>query len=164
MDVDDLFVVEPLGNSRSLCLSTLAVQTVEEAGATHLGGDRGLFIYELDESRGRGGVEILAKAVSLEAAFRLIDLWKGRFELPAQSYSYDSRRNLGLVRTAWPAAPPLPPVSNGTGREEQTNLLEIKDLRFIGCKKAGRLKCRGELVSETYQLDKVASAVVDKTP
>ena len=78
MDLDDLFVVERLGNSRSLCLSTLALQTVTESGATHLGGDRGLFIYELDESREGAGVEILAKATSLEAAFRLIDLWKGR--------------------------------------------------------------------------------------
>lgn len=78
MDTDDLFVVERLGNSRSLCLSTLALRTVTESGAGHLGGDRGLFIYELDESRDRAGIEILAKAVSLEAAFRLIDLWKGR--------------------------------------------------------------------------------------
>jgi len=30
MEADDLFVVESLGNSRSLCLSTLALQTVTE--------------------------------------------------------------------------------------------------------------------------------------
>ena len=78
MESDDLFVVERLGNSRSLCLSTLALQTVAESGASHLGGDRGLFIYELDETHGSAGVSVLAKAVSLEAAFRLIDLWKGR--------------------------------------------------------------------------------------
>ena len=78
MDSDDLFVVERLGNSRSLCLSTLAFQTVVEAEASHLGGDRGLFIYEVDDSHGERGIEVLAKATSVEAAFRLIDLWRSR--------------------------------------------------------------------------------------
>jgi len=78
MDSDDLFVVERLDNCRSLCLSTLARETVTESGAAHLGGDRGLFIYEVDESLGPGGVQVLAKAASVEAAMRLIDLWRGR--------------------------------------------------------------------------------------
>jgi hypothetical protein len=78
MDTDDLFVVERLDNCRSLCLSTLALQTVTESDALHLGGDRGLFIYEIDDSAPLGGIQVLAKAVSLEAAFRLIDLWRGR--------------------------------------------------------------------------------------
>lgn len=78
METDDLMVVERLNNSRSLCLSTLARQTVTESGALHLGGDCGLFIYEVDDSLGDAGVQILAKAASWEAALRLIDLWKGR--------------------------------------------------------------------------------------
>ena len=78
MESDDLFVVENLGNSRSLCLSTLALQTVVESEASHLGGDRGLFIYEVDDSQAERGVHVLAKAVSLDAAFRLIDLWRAR--------------------------------------------------------------------------------------
>ena len=78
MESDDLFVVERLDNSRSLCLSTLALQTIVEAEAAHLGGDRGLFIYEVDDSQGARGVHVLAKAVSLAAAFRLIDLWRAR--------------------------------------------------------------------------------------
>ena len=78
METDDLVVVERLDNCRSLCLSTLARQTVTESEASHLGGDRGLFIYELDESLGTAGVQVLAKAVSLEAALRLIDLWRTR--------------------------------------------------------------------------------------
>lgn len=79
MDSDDLFVVQRLGNSRSLCLSTLAMQTIQESDASHLGGDRGFFIYEVDDSRAERGVNVLAKAVSLEAAFRLIDLWRNRY-------------------------------------------------------------------------------------
>lgn len=78
MESDDLFVVERLSNSRSLCLSTLAAQTIVEANADHLGGDHGLFIYEVDETAPGGSVHVLAKAASLEAAFRLIDLWRRR--------------------------------------------------------------------------------------
>lgn len=78
MESDDLFVVERLGNSRSLCLSTLALQTIVDSEASHLGGDRGLFIYEVDDSQEARGVHVLAKAVSLDAAFRLIDLWRAR--------------------------------------------------------------------------------------
>ena len=78
MECDDLFVVQRLGNSRSLCLSSLALQTVNESDASHLGGDRGLFIYEVDDSQPARGVQVLAKAVSLDAAFRLIDLWQER--------------------------------------------------------------------------------------
>jgi hypothetical protein len=78
MDTDDLFVVERLDNCRSLCLSTLACETVTESEASHLGGDRGLFIYEVDDCQGAAGVQILAKAASVEAALRLIDLWRMR--------------------------------------------------------------------------------------
>ena len=77
MDSDDLFVVKRLSNSRSLCMSTLAMQTVVEAEAFHMGGDRGLFIYEVDDSPAERGIQVLAKVASIEAAFRLIDLWRG---------------------------------------------------------------------------------------
>ena len=43
---------------------------MDEAEAGHLGGDRGYFIYEVDESKAEG-IIVLAKAASLEAAYRL---------------------------------------------------------------------------------------------
>ena len=79
---DDLFLVERLGNGKALCVSTLARSTVAESDATHLGGDRGYFIYEVDEKK-RDGVVVLAKAASLEAAYRLIDIWRARAKEPA---------------------------------------------------------------------------------
>ena len=82
MDTDDLFIVERIDKCRSLCLSTLARETVTEAEASHLGSDRGLFIYEVDESLGPAGVQVLAKAASVEAALRLIDLWRSRATMP----------------------------------------------------------------------------------
>jgi len=43
-------------------------------GAKGLGGEFGYFVYEVDESLPQRGVEIIAKAASLEAALRLFDL------------------------------------------------------------------------------------------
>jgi hypothetical protein len=78
MECDDLFVIERLSNSRSLCISTLAKETITESESQHLGSDKGLFVYEVDDSLDASGVQVLAKVASLEAAFKLIDLWKGR--------------------------------------------------------------------------------------
>lgn len=75
---DDLFAVEKLDEHRSLCISTLAQSTVVELGADHLGGDRGYFVYEMTDGPRGGGINILAKATSLDAAQRLIDLWRHR--------------------------------------------------------------------------------------
>jgi hypothetical protein len=84
---DDLLFVARLDKYRSICLSPLARETVEEAGAQHLGGDRGYFIYEVDDNPISNGINVLAKAASLEAAFRLAELWSdlapGRVEIAA---------------------------------------------------------------------------------
>ena len=72
---DDLYVVDQLDELRSIFISTLARRTVQEADAFHLGGDRGYFIYETDSRRDTDGINILAKAASFDAAFRLADLW-----------------------------------------------------------------------------------------
>ena len=76
MDDELLFEVK-LDQHRSLCLSPLARTTVSEAGAGHLGSDHGYFIYETNDNPLSYGISILAKVASLEAAFRLIDLWRG---------------------------------------------------------------------------------------
>lgn len=76
MDDDDLLFVGRLDEHRSICVSSLARETVEEAGADHLGGDKGYFIYEVNDNPLANGISVLAKVVSLDAAFRLIDLWR----------------------------------------------------------------------------------------
>jgi hypothetical protein len=70
---DELCVVERIDQNRSLCISPLSRKMVQESDAGHL-GDKGFFVYELDERPLMGGVQILAKVVSLEAALRLIDI------------------------------------------------------------------------------------------
>jgi hypothetical protein len=42
-----------------------------------LGDDTGYFIYEYDAGQPSAGIEILAKAVSYEAAVRLVDIYIG---------------------------------------------------------------------------------------
>jgi hypothetical protein len=73
---DDLFIVEQLDEYRSICISTLARSTVHDANVVNLGGDKGYFIYEMDERPILGGIHILAKAASVESAFRLAELWR----------------------------------------------------------------------------------------
>jgi hypothetical protein len=44
------------------------------AGAEHLGFS-GYFVFEAKNVPGSKGISVLGKAASLEAAFRLIDIW-----------------------------------------------------------------------------------------
>jgi hypothetical protein len=72
--MDGILATANLGNNRSIHVGTLARQTIVEAGADHLGFS-GYFVFEADDSQEKKGISILGKASSLEAAFRLIDLW-----------------------------------------------------------------------------------------
>lgn len=79
--MDDILATANLGNGRSIHVATLARQTIVEAGADHLGFN-GYFVFEADDTSAAKGISILGKASSLEAAFRLIDLWGLRLRLP----------------------------------------------------------------------------------
>lgn len=65
-----------VGANRSIHIAELARQTIIDAGAEHLGFG-GLFLFEVDESRDRQGVMVLARVTDLDAAFRMADLWRG---------------------------------------------------------------------------------------
>lgn len=72
---DDLLAIERINETTSLCVSSLSRKAVEEASVDNLGSYRGFFVYEVQEGPS-GGISILAKVASLEAAFRLIDLFR----------------------------------------------------------------------------------------
>jgi len=72
---DELLVVKPLSNSRSLCISTLSRKAYAEAGGGGFASDRGYFLYERDDGPQGNGIEIIAKLPSLDAVFKLADLW-----------------------------------------------------------------------------------------
>lgn len=72
---DELLVVKPLSNTRSLYISTLSRKAYDEAGGDAFASDRGYFLYERDERPNGNGIEILAKLPTIEAAFKLIEIW-----------------------------------------------------------------------------------------
>lgn len=72
---DELLAIERIDERTSLCVSPLSRKVVDESEIAHLGSDRGFFVYEID-NQSSAGISILAKVASLEAAFRLIDLFR----------------------------------------------------------------------------------------
>ena len=75
--MDDVFLVTAIDDRRVICLSPLSRRTYREARGHGLGGDQGYFVYEVDALRPDAGIEIIAKAKSVDAAMRLYDLIAG---------------------------------------------------------------------------------------
>lgn len=75
--MDEILASSNLGNGSSIHIATLARKTIEDAGAIHLGCD-GYFLFEARNAPSRPGIEILAKVSSIEAGFRLMDIWQMR--------------------------------------------------------------------------------------
>ena len=75
--LSDLYLVDKLDDCRSICISELSSDDVVGSDAECLGG-RGYFIYEVDSRPVIGGLFVLAKAVSFEAALRLAEMWRAR--------------------------------------------------------------------------------------
>ena len=71
---EDLFLAQRIDNYRMLCVSSLARKTVYDADVEHLGADTGYFVYEVDDRPDVGGLHILAKVASVDAASRLIEI------------------------------------------------------------------------------------------
>lgn len=74
--MDDILATHRLGNGCSLHIATLSRETIVNAGADHLGFG-GYFVFETCDAKA-GTLNILGKTPSLEAAFRLSDLWGQR--------------------------------------------------------------------------------------
>lgn len=75
--MDEILASTTLGNGRSIHVATLSRQTIVDAGADHLGFS-GYFVFEATDTPTAKGIAVLGKALSLEAAFRLIELWGAR--------------------------------------------------------------------------------------
>jgi hypothetical protein len=76
--MEDVFLSTPIGGARTLCFSPLSAQHYKQAGGKGLGGDYGYFIYEIDDERPQDGIEVIAKAASIEAAMRLYEILTDR--------------------------------------------------------------------------------------
>ncbi|WP_156405387.1 hypothetical protein [Sphingomonas sp. Root710] len=75
--MEDLFLSADIGDSRRVCVSSISRQTYKHAVGSGLGGDRGYFVFEMDESQPGNTAVVLAKAPSWEAAVRLFDMITG---------------------------------------------------------------------------------------
>ncbi|MBB6306196.1 hypothetical protein [Xanthobacter tagetidis] len=73
--MDDILGSAKLGNGRSIHVATLSRQTIIDAGAQHLGFG-GYFLFEVASDQAVGSIDVLGKVASLEAAFRLLDIWQ----------------------------------------------------------------------------------------
>lgn len=73
--MDDLIWCAWITPTRRICISPLSSTTVQETSPQNLGGDQGYFIYELEEGRFSGGINILGKAATEEAAMRLVEIF-----------------------------------------------------------------------------------------
>lgn len=74
--MDDFFLSAELGGS-TICVSPLTKQAYLAAGGKGMGGDFGYFVYEYDTTNQRAGIEILAKAKSVEAAMKIFNMISG---------------------------------------------------------------------------------------
>jgi hypothetical protein len=74
--MDDILVTKQVSENRTLCLSTLSrnqLATVPDYSGDHFG----YFIYEMDHSRVDGGIMVLARVLSYDAAIRLWQFFGG---------------------------------------------------------------------------------------
>lgn len=71
--MEDVFLSTEVG-TRTLCMSPLPARSYRAAGGKGLGGDVGYFLYEYETNAPEAGIEIIAKAASAEAAFRLFEM------------------------------------------------------------------------------------------
>lgn len=72
--MDDIFLSAQIDERRMVCISSLSTKTYREVGVHGLGGDSGYFIYEVDLENPQAGIEVIAKAASVEAAKRLYEI------------------------------------------------------------------------------------------
>lgn len=73
---DELILSTRIDENRSLCISSVSRKTYQETDAQVFGSDRGFFVIEQDDTPGGGGFAILAKVASLEAAYRMFELFQ----------------------------------------------------------------------------------------
>ena len=74
--MDEILATHSIGDGCNLHIATLSRETIVNAGADHLGFD-GYFVFEAHDGCA-GALNILGKTSSLEAAFRLSDLWSAK--------------------------------------------------------------------------------------
>lgn len=73
----DQYLTVRTPDGKHLCVSPLPQSTFEQCAAEDLDDHLGYFLYEYDPATPGAGIAILAKAASLVAALRLLDIYSG---------------------------------------------------------------------------------------
>jgi hypothetical protein len=74
--MSDLFLTHRLGRQRHLCVSELSPDTLAEHGLKGPAFKAGLYLYTLDDRPRVGGISVLARVPTTDAAFEIVDLFK----------------------------------------------------------------------------------------
>src|SRR5262245_59236094 len=74
--MSDLFLTQRIGRQRHLCVSELSTDTLAEHGLKGPAFRSGLYLYTLDDRPRVGGISVLARVPTHDAAFELLDLFK----------------------------------------------------------------------------------------
>ena len=80
--MDDILVTKRIGANRTICLSTLSQNQLAEV-PEYRGDHFGYFIYEMDHSSRKGGIVVLARVLSYEAAIRILQVLEKAFGIVA---------------------------------------------------------------------------------
>jgi hypothetical protein len=73
--MDEVLGTAQIDNARAVHIAQLSRQAIIDNEAEHLGFG-GYFIFETHDGPDRHGINVLAKACSLDAAFTLLDIWR----------------------------------------------------------------------------------------
>ena len=73
--MSDLYLTHRLGRQKHLCVSELSLDTLAEHGLKGPAFKAGLYLYTLDDRPRLGGISVLARVPTADAAFELLDLF-----------------------------------------------------------------------------------------
>jgi hypothetical protein len=72
----DIFLTHRIGRQRHICISELSTDTLVEHGLKGAAYRSGMYLYTLDDRPRVGGISILGRVPTTDAAFELLDLFK----------------------------------------------------------------------------------------
>jgi hypothetical protein len=95
--MSELYLTHRLGRQKHLCVSELSMDTLAEHGLKGPAFKAGLYLYTLDDRPRVGGISVLARVPTADAAFELLDLFKStaRKKRTAAKKKASSRRESG---------------------------------------------------------------------
>ena len=76
--MSDFFLCERISAHQMLCVSELNLDILENNEVNYRGDNGNLYLYVIDETPITGGIQVLARVVSYESAFVLLDIFAQR--------------------------------------------------------------------------------------